>query len=295
MRRSAGIFASLAVLAVGISLTLTACAQKGEDLSCETEALSRGVVGTWFAYHNNAIESIWTFRKNGTCTNDGWYGKSNSAPPFRFQGNYRVGSDRITVTMKPSSGELDTTATYVLENPEIIGNRLVYNAGSIPFIFLREKAKSESRVPEAEKVFPTGAQLRSKLIGDWKAYSNRFPTNSWRFSEDGRFVNEGWSRMGPYLVKRLYRVTGRYEVTGQHVVLSNEKVLRFDPRTSDVAEEIEIPALVAGTTMTGSEEAGMLTRIILYNAVFSRDRLVYTNTVGLPLVFSRGSVTPTMW
>ena len=261
-------------------IALGACGKPAEQPPQKSN-LSDNLVGTWFAYRDNVIENMWTFRKDGTCINDGWPSARvlSGAPalPYHLEGAYRVGDDRITVTFALESGEHDTVVLY---EPDITRNRLVYSVGDAPVVYLRERTAVGHEMAAAADSGAIDPDLPHKLVGSWVALTDGFPVNTWKFNADGTFENEGWSRMNPrmLLVRRLYQVTGRYDVSGQRVVLANERVLQFDPETNKV--DVEVPI---------SE------RIVLYNVVISKGRLVYTNEVGLPVAFRPGVVSPTHW
>ena len=265
----------LVALALG---ALPGCGDAGQQQSPDA-ALAQDLVGTWFAYSDNAIDNMWTFRTDGSCVNDGWPLEEigRGSLPYQIEGTYSILEGRIEAVMRLSIEGQDTTVTFVLEDPMISDNRLVYNAGGTPFVFLRERAAVAAG---SEPAAQTGGDenLGERVIGSWVAFANRFPVNTWRFNPDGSFSNEGWTRMGPALVKRRYQVQGTYEVSGKHIVLTNQRILQFDPETSE---------------RIGDDPNTEQMR--LYNIVVTGGRLIYTNEVGLPQVFRRGEVTPTNW
>lgn len=266
-------------LAAVLLVVLGACGEKAKETTAESP-LSEELIGTWFAYHENVIENMWTFRRDGTCINDGWPGTpaaDSPALPYHLEGTYIVSEDEIAVVVSLEGGMKDTVH---LNDPGITMNRLIYSTGKAPVVFLRERAAVGQEMVAAGEAEAADPELAKKLVGSWVALTNGFPVNTWRFDEDGTFLNEGWERMNlqTFLVRRLYQVTGHYTVSGQRVVLTNEKLLQFDPETNRVDTEVPI-----------SE------RIVLYDAVVSKGRLVYTNEVGLPVAFRLGVVTPTNW
>ena len=284
-RRNASGWASCVGIALAaITLVSFGACGKAEQTPEQPSVQADELAGTWFAYRDNAIENMWTFHRDGTCSNDGWpvsvLDTLHALPPYHLEGTYRVAAGRIEVVITLEDGATDTV---FMREPGISSNRLVYSVGpsNEPVVFLRERAAvGQDMSGSVEEDGDDGADLSSQVIGDWVAFSNGFPANTWQFNEDGTFLNEGWARLDAraMLVKRLYQVSGRYTVSGRRVVLSNEKLLQFDPETNGVDTEIPL-----------SE------RIVIYNVAISRDRLVYTNEMGLPVVFRRGTVTPTNW
>jgi len=271
----------LGMVFVGVvAALLSACGKRAEETRAES-SLSDEVTGTWFAYRDNVIENMWTFRRDGTCINDGWPSASlapgNPTLPYHLEGSYRVSPERITVVFLLEGGAQNTV---YLDNPDVTMNRLVYSVGNTPVVFLRERAAIGQEVGGVAEQAPADETLPQKLVGSWVALTGGFPANTWKFNEDGTFLNEGWARMNPrtLLVRRLHQVAGRYTVSGRRVILANEKLLQFDPETNRVNVEVPI-----------SE------RIVLYDVVVSKGRLVYTNEVGLPVAFRPGTVTPTNW
>ncbi len=249
----------------------------------DNSALSEELVGTWFAYRNNTIENMWIFRRDGTCSNDGWpvsiLAAGQGMPPYHLRGAYRVTSDRVEIAITAEDGSTDTIH---MREPVISDDRLVYSVGPTnePVVFLRERTAASQETAPATEDETADPDLATKIVGSWAAFADGFPTNTWIFNEDGMFVNEGWARLDrrTMLVRRLYQVAGKYTLSGQRVVLTNEKLLQFDPETNSVNTEVPL-----------SE------RIVLYDVAIMHDRLLYTNEVGLPVVFRHGVVTPTNW
>ena len=271
---------------IGVSLALIGAllsigCRKSTVEKAAAQPLGEELIGTWFAYNENVIQNMWTFRRDGTCTNDGWPGSGindTAAPPYHLEGKYTIGRDRIDVLF-PYEGGADTVS---LRQPAITHNRLVYSVGptDVPIIFLREREAVVQDVAVASDDAATDPELSAKLVGSWVAFANGFPDNTWTFNADGTFTNEGWEPLDPRvtLIRRQYQVNGRYTVSGNRVVLTNERMLQFDPKTNRIDAEVPL-----------SE------RIVLYNVSMCDGRLVYTNEVGLPVAFRPGVVTPTNW
>ena len=266
-----GIVLALFATCVGVG----GCSRRGSGES-ESSDLSKQIVGTWFAYRDNVIENMWTFREDGTCVNDGWPGDVQ-APPYHLEGTYSVEAAKITVILRLEEGLTDTV---ILSDPDITNDRLVYSAGGIPVAFLRERtAAAAESAPTAEEGAPVAA-LADSIIGGWVAFLGGIPANTWQFNQNGTFVNEGWTQLSPgsVILKRTYQVSGKFAVTGSRVLLTNERIVHF------------------GTGPQGeNSEVAVSQNIVLYDVAVSRGRLVYTNEGGLPVAFRRGYVTPTEW
>jgi len=267
------------VLFIGLLLVALDGCHQGPKQEAQTPGLAEDVAGTWFAYDGNVIKNMWTFRKDGTCTNDGWPGdgsESDAIPPYHLEGTYRVAADRIEAAFTVNG----TRDTVVLQNPVISCNRLIYSTGEarIPIVFLRERVAVAEKAAAANTEVADDPDLPRKLIGSWVAFARGFPDNTWQFNEDGTFLNEGWAPLDPrlVLVKRTYQVRGRYAVSGSRIILTNERLLQFDPQTDKVSTEVPLSDT-----------------IVLYSVEVRDGRLVYTNEAGLPVVFRPGTVTPT--
>ena len=272
------LLSSLAFFSLVLGI-LPGCGESDQQ-QAQSTALAQELVGTWFAYSDNTIDNMWTFRTDGTCINDGWPVRElgRGALPYQLEGTYRIVNNSIEAVLQLTGEGQDTTVTVLLEEPVITDNRLVYTTGGTPFVFLRERAAVAQAATENGNGNGADPELAQQILGNWAAFIAHFPVNTWSFSEDGTFTNEGWTRMGPTLVKRQYQVQGTYEISGKHVVLTNQRILQFDPETSE---------------RIGDDPNTEQMR--LYNVVLTSNRLVYTNEVGLPQVFRRGVVTPTNW
>lgn len=270
------------ILVAGMLLSgIIGCAEQNSSDDADV-SLRDELVGTWFAYRDNVIENMWTFRRDGSVTNDGWPGLPTMndpvPPPYHLEGRYAVKSGTIEVYIDVTE---NLTDTLYLREPLITHNRLVYSTSDYPVVFLRERAAvgqeySSSRTAESE------APIRvEQLVGGWVAFAGGYPANTWTFRDDGVFVNEGWEPLDPrtILVRRTHQVEGRYEVSGHRVILHSGNVRRFDPKTNSVADVQSLD----------SQE------IVLYNVVVREGLLVYTNEQGLPVAYRPGTVTPTNW
>jgi hypothetical protein len=277
-RFTSALFAVI-IVSVGV-LGVVGCAPQETEEAIDSH-LRDELIGTWFAYRDNVIENMWTFRRDGTCTNDGWPNSpaltDRPEPPYHIDGRYQVYSNRVEVYVGGEDGPSDT---LTLEEPVISFHRLVYGASNFPVAFLRERTAVGRDYVADEEERPQAPLNTDNLYGSWVAFSGGFPINTWTLKDDGTFTNEGWEPLDPrtILVRRLYQVKGTYEVSGHRVVLSNDKVLRFDPATNQVAD----------VQMVDNQ-------IVLYNVVADDSRLVYTNEQGLPVVFRHGTVSPTNW
>ncbi|HDS74249.1 MAG TPA: hypothetical protein ENN56_01780, partial [Firmicutes bacterium] len=56
------------------------CAESDTRESADTN-LQGDLIGTWFAYRDNVIENMWTFKRDGTVSNDGWPGMPSATEP----------------------------------------------------------------------------------------------------------------------------------------------------------------------------------------------------------------------
>ena len=253
-----------------------------EQMEATDVGLADELVGTWFAYRANFIENMWTFRRDGTCSNDGWpdgpIKPDRTVPPYHLDGTYNVYSNRVEVYVEIGEGMSDT---LLLSDPKITFNRLVYTSANFPVVFLRERAAMGQGYVGATEERPEAMLDAANIVGDWVAFAGGYPANTWQFNDDGTFVNTGWAPLDPrtILIRRLYQVNGSYTVTGQRILLTNGDVRRFDPATNQLIGEPE----------------GLDEEIVLYNAAVLNERLVYTNIEGLPVVFRHGAVTPTNW
>jgi hypothetical protein len=242
--------------------------------------LAAEIVGTWFAYRDNVIENMWTFRQDGTCANDGWPGSPGASlpvPPYHLEGTYSVAAEEVVVVFNFAEGVNDT---ITLRDPEVTDDRLVYSVGGIPVAFLRERAAvgTEPTAPADSGI--ADPELPRALVGAWVALAGNFPTNTWKFNEDGTFINEGWARLNPEIlvIKRTYQASGKYSVSGTRILLTNERITQFGSGSDGANTDIPVAE-----------------KIILYNVRVSRGRLVYSNEGGLPVAFRSGVVTPTHW
>lgn len=276
-RCGSGPLVPLALLLFAIGL---AGCGKEKTGSSDSESVSAQIVGTWFAYRDNVIENMWTFRQDGTCINDGWPGDGDAevqAPPYHLEGTYSVEPDKITVVFALAEGAADTV---VLLDPEVANDRLVYTVGGIPVAFLRERVAAAQEPAAPADSGTADPALADSVTGDWVAFVGSLPANTWKFNADGTFVNEGWTRLSPdaLLLKRVYRADGKYGVSGSRILLTNERITHFG----------------AGPQGENTEVADAQ-NIVLYDVKVSRGRLIYTNEGGVPVAFRPGVVTPAEW
>ncbi len=264
------------------AFVLIACAQQDPEKTADVR-LTDELIGTWFAYRDNMIENMWTFRRDGTVSNDGWPDVAAKdgriVPPYHVEGTYRVYPEHIEVYLDLNEQLSDT---LILRNPKITHNRLVYDVAAFPVVFLRERAAvGQGYLGQGDRPRRDRALSAADLAGSWVAFAGGFPANVWSFNEDGSFLNEGWAPLDPrtIIVRRLYQIEGAYEVSGDRVILRNKQVRRFDPQTSEVADAQRLE----------DQE------IVLYSVVVDGGRLIYTNDSGLPVAYRRGSVSPTNW
>lgn len=277
---ASGLFAWILIAGMLI-IGAVGCAERDTGEAADT-GLRDDLIGTWFAYRDNVIENMWTFRRDGTVTNDGWPGLPTTTeptlPPYHIEGRYAVTSGQIEVYVDFGEGLIDTLH---LRNPNITHNRLVYRAADFPVVFLRERAAVGQEYAAASGVRQENPIRSEQLAGSWVAFAGGYPANSWVFSNDGTFINEGWEPLDPrtILVRRTHQMEGSFEVSGHRVILHSGTVRWFDPETNSLADVQSLD----------NQE------IVLYNVVVRDGLLVYTNEQGLPVVYRHGTVTPTNW
>jgi hypothetical protein len=277
---ASGLFAWILIAGTFI-ISAVGCAESDTREAADT-SLRDDLIGTWFAYRDNVIENMWTFKRDGTVTNDGWPGSLSATepalPPYHIEGRYAVKSGQVEVYVDLGEGLTDTLH---LRNPSVTHNRLVYTAAEFPVVFLRERAAVGQEYTAASSVREERPIRPEQLTGSWVAFAGGYPANAWEFRGDGTFMNEGWEPLDPrtILIRRTHQVEGTFEVSGHRVILHSGAVKRFDPETNSVADV---------QSLDNHE-------IVLYNVVVRDGLLVYTNEQGLPVVYRQGAVTPTNW
>ncbi|MDP6125123.1 MAG: hypothetical protein QGH20_05140 [Candidatus Latescibacteria bacterium] len=208
------------------------------------------IEGDWAAYHTNAPDNLWTFNSDGTCRNI-------SFPPDTIQyaidgvWNYDDGSLNVTFS--------DTllSETLVFTDVFVSGDRLLYsNPSGIPVAYRRSSNEVEDTANQT--IAPINLD---SLAGTWVAYSPK-PSltiwdNMWTFYSDGTCENTWWVPLDDD--GRLwdqYTLTGGFAINEADVTVS----LKGDQEMMDVD---------------------------LADVVVDKGRLLYTNEVGVPVVFKR--------